>query len=434
MVRDDLDNAARDSQDSRENGTLRRHGDFRMLWAGNAVSQFGTRIGTVATPLLAVGVLAATPFQVGLLNAAQTVGLLLVGLPAGAWVDRMRRRRLMISMDLARAGLLATIPIAGWFGVLTLWHLLAVLVVAGAATVFFDVAQLSYLPTLIGREHLLEGNAKLQTSQSVAVIAGPGLGGWLVGLLGAASTVLATAIGFIVSAVQLNRIRVVEPAPRVAAERNLPAEIAEGLRLVFGHPILRAIACCTASANLFLAVVITLNVLFLNRQVGYSAAVTGVLLASSGTGGLLGALTGRRLVNRIGRGRSCWLALLATQPFALLLPLAAQGWRTALFALGWFVVGLGSTVYNIAQVTLRQALCPDRLLGRMNASNRFIVWGTLPLGSVAAGALADEAGARNALWVGAAGLACAVGWLLLSPVRRLRDVAADDGPNPERAP
>jgi MFS family permease len=401
--------------------TLRTHADFRMLWAGNAVSQFGTRIGGIAAPLLAVSVLAATPFQVGLLNAVQTVGLLLIGLPAGAWVDRMRKRRLMISMDLTRMALLATISIAGWLHILTLGHLLVATLLVGIATVFFDVSQLSYLPTLIGRDELLEGNARLQASQSVAVVAGPALGGWLVGAIGAANTMLATSLGFLLSAGQISRIAAVEPMPS-PTHRNLFAEIGEGLRLVFGEPTLRAIAGCTASVNLFLSIAVTLNVLFLNRELGLSAGVTGLVLAASGVGGLLGAVTGRLFVPRIGRARSCWLSLLVTQPCALLLPLADAHWRIGLFAAGWFVVGYGTTVYNIAQVTYRQAMCPDRLLGRMNASNRFVVWGTLPLGSIAAGLIAGAAGARVGLWVAAAGMSVAVLWLLLSPLRSIRDI------------
>jgi MFS family permease len=405
--------------------TLRHHTDFRLLWAGNAASQFGARIGGIATALLAVDVLGATTFQVGVLTAAQNVGLLLFGLPAGAWVDRMRRRRLLISADLVRAALFASIAVAGQLGHTGFGHLLVVVLAVGVASVFFDVAHLSYLPTLVGREHLLEGNAKLQAAQSVAVVAGPAAGGALVGALGAADTLLATSLGFAVSAVQLARIRAVEPRPPGADQRDLRREIAEGLRLVFGDPALRAIALCTSTSNFFMAAFVTLNVLFLNRTVGLGAGPTGVLLACSGVGGLLGALLGRRFAARVGRARAVWLSLVCTQPFALLLPLAGRGWRIVFFAGGWFAVGLGSTVYNIAQVTYRQAVCPDRLLGRMNASNRFVVWGTLPLGSLFAGGLAGWAGMRAGLTLAACGLSASVLWLVCSPLRTARD---DAGP------
>jgi len=403
-------------------GLLRQHHDFRRLWVGAAVSQFGARVGQVATPLLAVTVLAASPLQVGLLSAAQTAGLLVFGLPAGAWVDRMRRRPLMITTDLVRAALLMTIPVAGWFGLLSLWQLGIVVLLVGVASVFFDVAYLSYLPSLIGREHLLEGNSRLQAGQSVAVVAGPAAGGLLAGLIGAANTLLATGLGFLASAVALWRIHGGEAAPERAARPDLRAEVAEGLRLVFGHPILRAIALCTATANLFMAMVLALNVLFLARVVGLPAAAIGVLLATLGLGGVLGALVSNRMAARIGQVRVVWVALLVTQPWCLLLPLAAPGWGVVLFAVGWLVVGLGSTLYNVAQVTLRQALCPDRLLGRMNATNRFVVWSTLPVGGILGGLLGEVLGIRGGLWLAGIGLSLAVLWLIFSPLRGMTEL------------
>ena len=403
-------------------GLLRRHHDFRRLWLGAVVSQFGARVGQIATPLLAVTVLAAGPMQVGLLSAAQTAGLLVFGLPAGAWVDRMRRRPLMIAMDLVRAALLMTIPVAAWLGVLGLWQLGIVVLLVGVASVFFDVAYLSYLPSLIGREHLLQGNARLQAGQSVAVVAGPATGGVLAGLIGAANTLLATGVGFLASALALWRIHGAEAPPERAAKPSLRAEVAEGLRLVFGHPILRAIALCTSTANLFMSIALALNVLFLARVVGLPASAIGAVLAALGLGGVVGALVSNRVAARIGQVRVVWVALLATQPCSLLLPLAAPGWRVGLFAAGWFVVGLGSTLYNVAQVSLRQALCPDRLLGRMNATNRFVVWSTLPVGSVLGGLLGELLGIRGGLWLAGTGLSLAVLWLIYSPLRGMAEL------------
>lgn len=392
-----------------------------MLWAGNAASQFGTKIGGIATALLAVNVLAATAFQVGVLNAVQNVGLLVFGLPAGAWIDRIRRRRLLISMDLTRAVLFATIAVAGWLSLTSYGQLVLVVLGVGIASVFFDVAYLSYLPSLVGRNQLMEGNAKLQAAQSVAVVGGPAVGGGLVSAIGATNTVLATSLGFVISAMQIGRIRTVEPMPERPERPNLRAEIAEGLRLLFSRPALRAIALCTSTINFFLAAFTTLNVLFLTRVVGLSSAATGAVLTSAGVGGLVGAMVGIRFADRVGRTRGVWLSLLCTQPFALLLPLTEPGWRLAFFAVGWFTVGLGSTLYNIAQVTYRQAVCPDRILGRINASNRFVVWGTLPLGSLTAGALGSWIGIRGALWLAAAGMLSGVLWLIFSPLRSGQD-------------
>jgi len=411
-------------------GVLLGNADFRMLWAGTTVAQFGTSVGQIAIPLLAVRALAATPLDMGVLTAAQTVGFLLVGLPAGAWVDRIARRRLMLSMDLARSALLLSIPITWWLGALTIPQLIGTAFLVGLAAVFFEVAYGSYLPSLVGREHLMEGNAKLQASQSVAVISGPSLGGTLAGLVGAANAVLTTAAGFLVSAAQLWRIRTPEVPPPKPARRNMRAEIGEGFRFVFGDRMLRAIACCTATNNLFQVIAVTLAVLFLTREIGLSPAATGLVLAVSGVGGALGALTARWISLRVGQARTIWLSMLCSRPFTLLLALAMPGWRVALFGIGWFAIGYGGTVYNVAQVTFRQHMCPDRLLGRMNASNRFLAWGTLPLGGLLGGVLGEWLGIRNALWVAAAGLVLSVLWLLFSPLRGLRDVP---GPAPEAA-
>lgn len=401
-------------------GLLRTHQDFRRLWLGAAVSQFGLRIGQIAIPLLAITVLDATALQVGLLAAAQNVGLLVFGLPAGAWVDRLRRRPLMIAMDVLRAGLLLTIPVAGWFGVLSLWQLGAVGLAVGVCSVFFDVAQLSYLPSLVGRDSMLEGFSRMQANQSVAVVAGPALGGLLAGLVGAANTVLATGVGFLGSALALLRIRTAEPAPQRPERPDLRAEVAEGLRLVFGHPMLRAIAGCTATANLFMAITLSLNVLFLTRELGLAPGVVGAVLALLGLGGVLGALASNRFTAWAGPGRAVWLSLLITQPFGLLMPLAQPGWRVALFGAGWFALGVGSTLYNVAQVTFRQALCPDRLLGRMNATYRFVSWGALPVGGLLGGLLGELLGIRSALWLAACGVCLGMLWPLLSPLRGMR--------------
>jgi len=225
------------------------HRDFRLLWLGDTVSQFGSIVTNTAAPLLAALVLAATPFQMGLLGAADTAAFLLVGLPAGAWVDRMRRRPLMLSADLGRALLLASIPVAWWFGVLTLTQLILIGLAVGVLTVFFDVAYQSFLPALVSRDKLMEGNSKLQASQSVAQVSGPAIGGWLTQLIGGANAIGLNALGFLWSASCLFRIRTVEPAVERGTDRKLRREIAEGLRFVFGNRSLVGIVGCTATSN-----------------------------------------------------------------------------------------------------------------------------------------------------------------------------------------
>jgi predicted MFS family arabinose efflux permease len=398
------------------------HADFRRLWAGDTASQFGTFVGNTAVPLLAAVTLAATPFEMGLLTAAETLAFLLLGLPAGVWVDRRSRRRVMLTADFARFALLISVPIAWWAGVLTLAQLLVVVLLVGIATLFFDIAYQSYLPSLVGREHLLEGNAKLQAVQSTAQIAGPGAAGVLVQLISAANTVLVTGLGFLTSALCLLRIRTREPEPDRGAHARLLPQIAEGLRFVFSDKPLRAIVATTATANFFGGAFAAVQVLFLTRTVGLPPAAVGVLLAAGGAGGILGAVCSGALTRRIGQSRAIWLVPLFTWPGHLLLPLAAPGWRLGLAGFGLVVGGFGLVVYNVAQVSYRQAICPDRLLGRMNASVRFVVWGTIPLGGLLGGGLGEGLGLRGALWLAVAGEVAAAGWVLCSPLRHMRDL------------
>ncbi|MBV9822082.1 MAG: MFS transporter [Actinobacteria bacterium] len=400
---------------------LRTHPAFRSLWTANVASQFGVRVGGLAVPLVAIETLHASPFAVGALNAVQYVGLLLIGLPVGVWVDRTRRKPILFAADAARAVLFAGIATLGWLGWLSYPHLLVVVLLGGFATVFFDVAHLSLLPGLVAPEELLEANARIQSAQSVALIAGPALGGALVSAIGTSGAVWVTAAGFALSGLQILRIRAVEaPAGRPPGS-SLVRQMGDGLRLVFGHPVLRAIALCTAWTNLFQAMFISLNLLLLTRIVGLSGAVVGLLIACSGVGAVLGALAGHRVARRLGRARTAWLVPLLTQPLTLLVPLTGQGWRCALFAVGMGAVSFGGTIYNIAQVTLRQSMCPPELLGRMNASNRVVVFSTLPVGSFAAGAVAGSIGVRATLWIAAVGVSLSSGWLLASPLRHSRD-------------
>jgi predicted MFS family arabinose efflux permease len=398
------------------------HPDFRLLWTGDTASQVGTFVGQTVIPLLAATVLAATPFEMGLLTAAETAAFLLIGLPAGVWVDRMRRRQLMLRADFVRSAVLLTVPLAWWGGWLSLTQLVVVALLIGVATVFFDVAYQSYLPSLVGREHLVEGNAKLQASQSVALVVGPGIGGALTQLAGAANAVLVTGLGFLGSALCLLRIQAVEPDPARHQDARLWPQIVEGLRFVLSNPPLRAIVATTSTGNLAGGAFTAVQVLFLTRTIGLSPAAVGMVLGFGGAGGVLGALTASRVSGWLGQARSIWLVPLLTFPAELLVPLAAPGWRVGLAVAGLTVFGYGVIVYNVAQVSYRQAICPDRLLGRMNASVRFIVWGTMPLGGLAGGALGEWIGIRGTLWISAVLEALAVIWVICSPLRRLRDI------------
>jgi MFS family permease len=409
---------------STDSPTLWRHRDFRRLWAGDTVSQFGTMVTQIALPLLAVKVLHASPFEVGLLTAFETLAFLVVGLPAGAWVDRMRRRNVLIVGDLLRSVLLGSLPLAAWLGVLALPQVYAVALVAGVCTVFFDVAYQSYLPHLVGRAHLVEGNAKLQASQSVAQVAGPSIGGLLVQWLTAPYAILVDAVSYLWSAGWVLAIRSREPAPERAADRNLVREVREGLAFVVRHRLLRAIVTCTGSSNLFHSAgqVALISLLARSDQLNLSAGVIGLIFTLGSVGGLLGALAASRFATWVGQGPAIWISAAAIAPGAFVLPFVHRDWTLGLLAVSMLVTSVGVVVYNITQVSFRQGLCPERLLGRMNATVRFLVWGTMPVGGLLGGVLGSWIGLRPTLLISAIGAVLAVLPVYLSPLRRMREL------------
>jgi len=376
---------------------------------------------------VAITVLDASAFQVGLLGTVEFAPFVLVGLPAGVWVDRLRRRPVLIAGDLGRAAALLSIPVAYQLDALTIGQLYAVGFVTGVLTVFFDVAYQSYLPALVEPDQLLEGNSKLEISRSGAQIAGPGLAGGLIDLVTAPVAVLADALSFALSAAFVGAIRRGEAAPQRAPahERrgSMRREMAEGLRYVLGHRLLRPIAACTATANLFNAVVYAVVILYMVRQLGLRPAAIGLVFAAGNVGFLAGAIVSGRLAARTGIGRAIVVGEAVGALGALAIPLAPRQAAVPLLVAGMAVSTFGGTVYNVNQVSLRQAITPARLHGRMNATMRFMVWGTLPLGSLLGGALGTAIGLRPTLWVGAAGGLVAVLPVALSPVRSLAAIA-----------
>ncbi|MGN6605590.1 MAG: MFS transporter [Jatrophihabitans sp.] len=390
---------------------LWRHADFRRLWVGETVSQFGSAVTALALPLVAVLVLHASTFQVGLLTAFGTLAFLVLGLPAGAWVDRMRARWVLVVNDLLRAVALASVPIAHAVGVLSIAQLDVVALVSGASTVFFDVAYQSYLPQLVASEQLVEGNARLQASESVAQLAGPAASGGLVQLLGAPYAVLLDALSFLWSAAWVSRIRTRPPRPPRAPDRHLGREIAEGLRFVTQHRLLRAIVACTALFNLSAAIFGAVQIVLLARVLHLAPGVIGLLASVSAVGGVLGAVLADRIAARLGQGPTILAAVLVSAPMAFVAPFVQRDWTLGLLAAADLVGWAAAVVYNIVQISFRQGVCPPRLLGRMNASIRFVVSGVLPVGGVLGGVLGAGIGVRPTLL-----LAASVGLLAVLPV------------------
>ncbi|GII78945.1 MFS transporter [Sphaerisporangium rufum] len=399
---------------------------FRRLFAAATASRLGTSIGQLALPLTAVAALGAGPGQVGVLATAGTLAFLLIGLPAGAWVDRVRRRPVMVAADLLRAVLLGSVPLAWWAGALTLNQLYAVALLCGAATVFFDVADQSYLPHLVGPGRLTAANTALVSMDAANQLAGRGVGGLLVELLSAPVAIAVDALSFIWSALCLRSIRRPEPPPGTA-RAGLGRDIAEGVRLVARHPVLRVFTAEGALTNLGCQIVMTmLPVLFL-QEPGLSPLWLGAFLTAGGAGSLLGSAAARRLALRLGEGRLILLTSVGIVPFLPLLPLLDGG--AGLWAAGaaWTALTVKVGVSNVIKVSYRQRVTPDRLLGRVGATMRFLLTGALAIGAAASGLVGELIGVRAALWAGAGVLAVSCLPIVCSPLRTSRDLPAGQG-------
>ena len=419
-------------------GGLWRHPDFLKLWSATTVSQFGTQISQLALPLVAVLVLDASAFEVAALGVVDFLPFMLFTLPAGVLVDRLRRRPILIAADLGRAGLLATIPVAYFADALTLGQLYVVGFLAGVCTVFFDVAYQSYLPALVDRRALIEGNSKLQVSYSTAQISGPGFAGILIEFFTAPYAVLIDAVSYLGSALFVFGIRTPEEGPNSAGEDEQKAgmwtELKEGLRFVLGNPNLRAQAGCTATSNFFFTLGFSIIVVFYVRVLGLSPGVIGLVISIGSVGSLAAAFTARRISDRFGIGPTTIAATFIQCPAFLLIAIAPATTPIPFLVAGGLVLGFVIVAYNIVQVSYRQAICPPRLQGRMNSVMRFIVWGTIPIGGLIGGALGTWVGLRETLVFGALGSGASFLWILLSPQRHLREMPEPvEDVAPERA-
>lgn len=399
-----------------------RQPGFALLWAGEGTSQLGAQLAGLAMPIVAVTMLQATDAEMGYLNAAQTAAFLVVGLPAGAWLDRMRKRHVMIAADLVRAAAVAVIPLLALLGHLELWHLVVVGAIVGVATVFFDVGYQSFVPVLVDDEHVGDANGVLEATAQTMRLGGPAVAGALLSILSAPLVLLANVAGFLVSVLALSGIRDREVVPPRTDRRHLLVEIAEGLRFVAANDLLRRIVATVALSNLGSTIVFTLLPIAILRILAIDPAVYGVILSIGAVGGLLGSLAATRIARWIGEGPAITWSTVVFAVSAVLLPLAVlvPEASVALLIAGEAIFGFTVLVFNIVQVTARQRLCPKPLLGRMNASIRTVVWGVMPIGALVAGGLGTAFGTVAAMWVGVAVGALAVPPFLLSRFRTMR--------------
>jgi MFS family permease len=405
--------------------TVFKDGNFRWLWAGQTISVLGDQFSGLALSVLAVTSLGATEWQMGILNASSTASFLLVGLVAGAWVDRWVKRSVMLIADAIRSLTLITIPVFWWFHMLTIQQLFVVSAIMGLAAVFFDVASQSLVPLLFKDDQIGAANGAMETSTQVSHVGGPSLAGILLGVLQAPFLVLFDAFSYAFSSLTLLRVKSHEvPTPKTNRQ-PLRTEIGEGLRFVYNQKIIRTIATCTSGTNFFSSMIFTLMPLFVLRTLGIPAAAFGVMMSVGAIGGLLGAAFTARLIKFMGEGPLIVLSAVISGLAMCLIPAAGaipREFAIPLLVVTEFLFSFSVLTYNITQVTARQRLCPPQLLGRMNASIRFFVWGVMPLGGLLAGYLGSTFGALPTMWIGGAGSLLASGLVLFSPLRTLREI------------
>jgi MFS family permease len=411
-------------------GPLWSHRDFLKLWTGQSISEFGSQISQLAIPWVALVTLNATAFEVASLGTVEFLPFVLFTLPAGVWVDRLRRKSVLIVGDVGRAILLSSIPVAYVIGHLTLAQLYVVGFLVGIHTVFFDVAYQTYLPEIVDRDSLIDGNSKLNVTSSGAQLAGPGAAGGLIALVTAPYAILVDAVSFLVSGAFTAsiRARAAEPEEPVV-RRHLMVELWEGLRYVLRHRLLFPQAMSTGVSNFFSNVLFSIIIVYAHRKLGMSSGLIGLSFSLAAVGWMIGAAQADRFRRWLGVGGATIFGAALSGPGALVVAFTPKSFPVPVLVAGAAIMGFGAVVYNIQQVSLRQAICPPRLQGRMNASMRFLVWGTMPIGSLTGGAIAATAGLRTALFVGAIGGFTSILPIVFSPIRSLREFpGAEDDP------
>ncbi len=411
--------------------------DFLKLWAGESVSLVGTQITVFALPLVAILTLHATVFQVGLLNMSRNIPIVIFSLFAGVWLDRRRRRPILIACSLGNAVLIALVPISSAMGWLSMGLLYAITILVGILSVVFDVGVLTYMPSLVGRKQLPASNSRIQTSTSLAMVAGPGVAGALVGVLTAPVTLTADAVSYLCSAIGLLTIRKREDEPeQPAVQQTVRKSIAEGLHSVYGSPILRSLLGLSGSFNFVQAGFITILVVYAVRDLGLTPFQLGIVIGATAVGGAIGAANANRVSKRFGVGPTMLVSLggATLLPMLFLIPTGPDFLSIALMCGIQFVYGFGVLMYNVHTVTLRQVVTPNRLLGRMNASYRLVLLGTAPPGAFLAGLIGQQFGLHTALLIVVLIFPFPILWTLFSPVMKLKEMPAGPDEDEEQPP
>ena len=399
--------------------SLLKDNDFLKFWTGQAISVFGSQFSGLAIPYAATVILKASPFQFGVLGTLGSIAFLLFSLNVGVWVDRHRRKVTMIFADFGRAAILAVVPIGYLLGFLSMNLFFLLAFFQGLLTVFFEISYQSYVPTLVERDQLVDANGKLETTRALSQGFGPSLAGLVISFVSAPIAVIGDTLGYLSSAISLSLIRKPEQKQEKTT-RSTWEDIREGLGVVFGDRRLWQIAACTGTANLFSSGLFAIVVPYLVNGLGLTAFEIGIVFSAGAVGSVLAGITSSRVSQALGVGRSIILsAFLFGLPTAGIY-LAGGGMAMPILGLSFFVQGVGVVIYNVTQVSYRQSLVPRNLLGRMNATMRFIVTGAQPIGAFIGGVLGQAYGFHEAIGISVVGTSLAFLWVMFSPIRSVK--------------
>jgi len=414
---------------SRSSHNDRLNSEFRKLWVGQAISAVGSQVTQVALPLTAALTLGASAQQMGYLVAAGWLPYLLFSLFFGAWSDRLPRRPIMIATDVGRALVLLTIPLAAFAGVLRIEHVLVVAFIAGALTVLFQSAYRPFIPTLVGREALVDANSKIAVTESAARVAGPSLGGLLISLLTAPIAILVDAMSFLVSAAAVMLVRADDQAPPRSERRSIWKEIGEGIAIVARQPFIRAVTLIGLIFNVTITIGDAVYILYATRVLGLDAAIIGGVFTVGGVASVVGATLVRRTTDRFGIGPSMAGSIfLIALSWSLVLAAAGPPIVAAVYLAGRSVLAaFGAATFNVTSSSVAQAAIPPRLQGRVGGAGQVLGLGMIPIAAVAGGWLGEHVGLWNTLAISLAGQLLGLVYVVASPLRRIR-TAADLAP------
>lgn len=400
---------------------------FRLFWTGQTISMFGSQITLIGLPLTAVYLLNANSFQMGIFQAVATIPFFLFSLFAGVWIDQNKKKPVLIICNLLTAFFLILIPLGAWFDVLNFYLFYIIVFFAATFSMIFELAYLSFLPMIVKREELSDGNSKLEISRSLAQVSGPSIAGLLISVFTAPIAILIDSISYVISSIFLSKINIEEPTLLVNHD-NIFKKIGDGIKILIKHPILRSISFSTAILNFFRTAFDAVYILFIVNIVGANPTQVGIIFGVGSIGGILGAFFSQKISKIIGIGPSIIGSVVMITGGGIIVAFVNESmiFTMILLILGQIFTGFGNTVYFVSQVSLRQSITPTEIMGRINASNRFISRAAMPLGGLFGGLLGTFVALKLSLFILAIGYILAIICLIISPVIKLKTIEEGD--------